>query len=759
MKNILWALSLFVIATAQLAAQTTANNNVTPIYFASGSAELDATAQAQLEQWLQTVRQYKDFEIEIRAFTDDRGSIAANQTLAARRSESIKAFLAQAQIVAGKQKVENIGEIALSGKNAEAERAKNRRVELIVTPFAPQNLQDLFGYFQANDQQQYRINCKTANEIKGEKGAVLYIPANSLQTQNGNTPVGEVTVKMREMHSFADMLRANLTTHSGGQMLETGGMVYIEATDAAGNQLEVRPEQQLLVMMPTKMDNMSLFVADRDASDPHQTIDWELDAPQTVVENISNTTTITPSNVLKAIDVVKKWKEHATTAAKFGLGYTSSGTVTHNYLVYSADSVSTYPSDVVINEEIIERPTPLPTPYNLLNNRYVKPTMEWIIENAPRKRGEKKSAYKERIDKVYAQRVQKYEENVIAQNEARIQYRKDSIAYYQQLAQYKEQQKRLTIERTKLLQCYQTMSSDYATIAAIRNDAVSMTSCGKESVYTAGLLLRDKAKSLLERAKALKMNDAIMALEQVVSSFLSDWEETPDPNNIRQYFSAQVDSIYNNLFMLKDKSYDGNWNWANKKHRDNLQRACNRAKELFSNQEVLDMLATFKKRYSQLHHICDYYLQNVEIVTRLENKIESAYADSGLATTKERLQAAGTVLGITRLGWINCDRFYKNTAPKTNVEVVAQNITGSESEQYFIVFKNLRSVMPLVFAGTRFVSPQVPNNEAVKLVGIRVKDGGTEVFIQEGMVNNLKGVNPIFRPVKISELQAVLEGV
>ncbi len=72
-----------------------------------------------------------------------------------------------------------------------------------------------------------------------EKGTLVLIPKNALVDENGNPPQGEVTLELKEYFDPAEMILGNLQTMHNGQLLETRGMLYTEATDEAGNQLQI----------------------------------------------------------------------------------------------------------------------------------------------------------------------------------------------------------------------------------------------------------------------------------------------------------------------------------------------------------------------------------------------------------------------------------------------------------------------------------------------------------------------------------------
>lgn len=104
------------------------------IQFASGSAELNATSKATLDEVAAELMQFKDLTIRIEGHTDSQGAAKANQRLSQRRVDSVKKYLvdhhglSSAQLIAigyGEQR-------SIADNTTPAGRSKNRRVEFKV---------------------------------------------------------------------------------------------------------------------------------------------------------------------------------------------------------------------------------------------------------------------------------------------------------------------------------------------------------------------------------------------------------------------------------------------------------------------------------------------------------------------------------------------------------------------------------------------------------------------------------------------------
>lgn len=106
--------------------------------------------------------------------------------------------------------------------------------------------------------------------IKCNEGTLLSIPANCfVRAKDGKAVDGNIKLSVKEYYKISDMLLANLTTSSNGNMIETGGMMNIKAFDELNDSLIISKEKSVSIAMPTKKGvnnkGMQLFNGVHDA--------------------------------------------------------------------------------------------------------------------------------------------------------------------------------------------------------------------------------------------------------------------------------------------------------------------------------------------------------------------------------------------------------------------------------------------------------------------------------------------------------------
>ncbi len=146
--------------------------------------------------------------------------------------------------------------VASCNNNSEAE-ARKSAVEIFTKVYAPNNL----------NTQSFTIDNSIDNLIKGIHGTIIRINRNTFIDQYGKAITGKVEVKLIEAIRPIDRVLGNLTTTFNGQTLESGGMIYLDAS-ADNKAVTIAEGRSISIKMPTnsKLAGMSLFEGKQDST-------------------------------------------------------------------------------------------------------------------------------------------------------------------------------------------------------------------------------------------------------------------------------------------------------------------------------------------------------------------------------------------------------------------------------------------------------------------------------------------------------------
>ncbi len=101
------------------------------VTFQTGSSRLSIDARKVLDFVAQSLKANPDISVEVQGYTDSQGSNAVNQRLSQARAQSVRAYLIQKGVSAGRLTARGYGESNPIADNSTAQgREQNRRVEL-----------------------------------------------------------------------------------------------------------------------------------------------------------------------------------------------------------------------------------------------------------------------------------------------------------------------------------------------------------------------------------------------------------------------------------------------------------------------------------------------------------------------------------------------------------------------------------------------------------------------------------------------------
>ena len=167
----------------------------------------------------------------------------------------------------------------------------------------------LNGLFPEKPSQFFLINPLKDTIIIGNEGTILYLKAGCLLSNK------KVQVELKEFYVLGDYIKSGLPTVSNGQMLQTGGSIYLNAreNDAAKKQVKINPKVGVGVdfTLGKTDDNMQVFI--KDPRTPNE-LNWILPSKRTVRESWEITETVLDAegNVISETTYKSKeeWEKH-----------------------------------------------------------------------------------------------------------------------------------------------------------------------------------------------------------------------------------------------------------------------------------------------------------------------------------------------------------------------------------------------------------------------------------------------------------------
>ncbi len=106
----------------------------------------------------------------------------------------------------------------------------------------------------------FSISSSNDTSLIGNSGTVISFSKNTFVDQDGSYIEGEIEIELKECLTKLDFVLSNMTTTSNGLFLESGGMIYINAT-IGENQLAIAEGKSIGVAVPTHsvMEGMQLY--------------------------------------------------------------------------------------------------------------------------------------------------------------------------------------------------------------------------------------------------------------------------------------------------------------------------------------------------------------------------------------------------------------------------------------------------------------------------------------------------------------------
>lgn len=236
----------------------------TLVHFPSDVSALDPEAISSLGQFIASLDLHGDHEFIVHGHTDSEGPRGYNEQLGLARARSVQFFLESCGVDPRRITVEGFGERRPVVRSATEEGlAINRRVQVV---FIHRDYGDLDGLMRELGEgtvQHFTIDPAVDQLIQGANGTSLFVPANAIVDEGGRSVSGPVTVQLTEALEYEAMAAHGLSTRAGDRLLETSGMMKVEAFDGNDRTLQLAPGATMVASLPpdVRNDQMQLFTS------------------------------------------------------------------------------------------------------------------------------------------------------------------------------------------------------------------------------------------------------------------------------------------------------------------------------------------------------------------------------------------------------------------------------------------------------------------------------------------------------------------
>jgi TonB family protein len=234
-------------------------------YFDNNQYELSMEQRLKLKELIDTMD--KSQFIQILGYANKLGDADKNLILSQKRAEAIREFFITNNLIESKIELRYFGEnYALDNPSSIIE---SRRVDFILS----KNNNEIYNPFNPVDAPEiFQIDATYDTTIVCKNGTKIFIKAGSLINLSTGEVSEKATIKVQEYISMTDIIEKGLTTRSDGRMLESGGMINLEAMD--NNQvLTLRRGRDVKVSIPCRdcKPGMQTFVGEKQRG----TINWK----------------------------------------------------------------------------------------------------------------------------------------------------------------------------------------------------------------------------------------------------------------------------------------------------------------------------------------------------------------------------------------------------------------------------------------------------------------------------------------------------
>ncbi|EJF54830.1 outer membrane protein/peptidoglycan-associated (lipo)protein [Saprospira grandis DSM 2844] len=728
MRNILFVL------LASLSFSAFAQNFEQSVYFESGQAQLTKKAKAKLEQLLAQSQEYPDLVLDLKGFCDEVGSLSYNEELARRRAQAVAEYLEAKGLETASFSLTAKGELS------KGDWAKNRRVEVRLQVFQPKNWEEFYSFMDQRMKQEFWINPNKDTLIFGANGSQLFIPAGSFVRPNGQAIVDDkVKIELREALSLNDMWMQNLQTVAPGhELIETGGMVNIQAQNLNNETLQLASKASLNLRLPSNQplnEGMQVFYADRDISQTTEDIVWEASGTKVKSFNFEKDPPTFKFNLLN-LDSIRIIAEPPMPKIEHLLSMPKKPGLL---------APQEYMELPLVDEKAIRSENPKK---RFESDKKHEARIAQLLKKAKERR--------QRFEKINAGRAKSYAQAQKRQQQALAQYEINLAAYQ---AQQDSLALLINLAKNKPNEINQWLL-DFKWSATFNESLVGLIGNTKQ----------------LQRYQAyLKEECQQLGFEEELQTLLQIEEEAKQPAIFLQLATSLKKCIRTNytfnrnhkLNELREKVMQDLWAIQDQEEEEEVQLvlALNTSETLNGVYRHAHLLNKMIANYNDVLSVTGFNQQTTKVQKTVEQldeiyqKVIAAKIERGQISPNFQRRYILNSMQVNRLGWINCDRFLKlKEEEKMLAQLkVEQGPKEGSSEKVSTTFSETLGVMQMHYSqgAKSYQTPgYVDRSQKMKITALRFKEGGgLELAQLSAFPDDLAQKKLNYRPISFYELR------
>lgn len=672
------------------------------LYFESAAYQLSPNQKKELDRFLGQTADIKDPQYSIQAFTDNVGDYASNQLLAKNRTETFQKYLLSKGV--GQAKI-TVQKARIATQATTAERQEFRKV--ILTIYAKNynyksspDFKELNAFFAKEREaakQKFEISADQEEMITAEQGTEIRFPANCLIREDGKAIQGPIQVEVIEAYKTSDLILQNLSTNSGDQVLETGGMVFIEAKDQDGAKLTIKEGANVEMSLSSEEAlgaGMQIFEGKEHAGGD---VDWE-NTEYWVQRGVANEFEVETYN--------RNMSEQIEERVQYLVSFPST----------RLDALKEVPK--LSNKKIkqyLKKPSRFEKDQNI--QEYIVFSDQVRAELIGKVNLIDTFDYPTYMDAWFGLDIdyERLAKAVIAVNGQAHFWRKSANQYNKEGYDFNA-----FIEELEQADLYEVNAKDSAVIIGISKAAGQGFSNIVE--YLGSPYGGKQNKNLKAYLRWLKEEqNAIQKLYDNLSP-----KGTPlTKKELAILLKFNKKKIPSPAYQILEEEYQ-------------------KFMPIYKNKAQDDVLIKIEGNQLELNRVKEMYEELRKIYGILKpDELHSLYRN---------------MLNLNQLAWINCDRFFQYKGPRGSIQLLAKKHTNV---QFYIIFKDINSVLtvPYKVEQAAFISMNIPLELEVKIIGLRTTANTFYFFETGGKAQDLQEVEANFKLCTEAEMRGTLKGL